>query len=370
MYYIVAVIIVLLVLASMGYQHNKENLVSIERDNIKLPAEGIKEDPCFLFENTNRNQVVYMKLISLFEKLSCQKKMRLKNCQKTDYIDGTMDDRLKRELDQITNVILKKVEKLSGFYFRKFYYDNVTEIVDKKGNKNFKYIVFIDDPQEWLQLRIQIDVVKFANKAPQSSAVTCSQVTTPGQETYEIGYPKPDQLFPLPTEVITTGLDVLGFKGVTPDQVMPIKYLYLNCIRVYNSNLVINAEGKCLDDCAPCGNYGISLDHSLFNGPSTPFVEPSCVRNKWPTLPDQPKDRPYEWNCAARSNNWDEKGVFSPPECKTKKCFGIQSSTTPMPLQPEYWPTLATIPRNSGPNYWLFDLTRGHPYSGASADFS
>lgn len=26
-----------------------------------------------------------------------------------------------------------------------------------------------------------------------------------------------------------------------------------------------------------------------------------------------------------------------------------------MPLQPYYWPTLATIPRNCSENYWLFN---------------
>ncbi len=32
-----------------------------------------------------------------------------------------------------------------------------------------------------------------------------------------------------------------------------------------------------------------------------------------------------------------------------------------MALQAQYWPTLATVPRNSGENAWLFEMSRGIP---------
>mgnify|MGYP003303441661 CR=1 FL=1 len=54
-------------------------------------------------------------------------------------------------------------------------------------------------------------------------------------------------------------------------------------------------------------------------------------------------------------------GIYEPKPEPSKLCPGVRWSTEDMPLQAQYWPTLATVPRNTGPNHWLFDLSRGIP---------
>ncbi len=365
--YYVFLLIILLVLANYKIsQCSKDEKDLSPLDKIKTMRPGgktfplIKTDPCFLYENTNRLQKIYLKMVNTFKTLSLGKEYRLSGETKTtQYIPGTWDDRLRLEVRQLTNIILEKINSVTGFHFIFVYFDNIKEIVDEKGNINFIYNVYIEDPQEEFAIRVWIDVVKFIYDVPKKEEVlTCTKLTLPPFPTFEIGYPKPDQFIPLPTEVITTpGFGATSAKGINYREGKPIKYLYLNSIRIYNTNAVINADGKCIME-QTCGRYEITLDHSLYNGPHTPFQDPACLRNKWPRLPDQPKNKDT-WACAIRSTDWDENGVFMPPECRTKDCPGIQNSTEPIPLRPDFWPTHVTIPRNSGPNYWIFDLSRG-----------
>ena len=373
-------IIVLIILFCMSiYGYNIQSMSQKDKKTQALKTQVlktnsinvdvVKEDACFLYENVNRNQTIYMRLVNILNKLSHKKQIRLKdNCKETTYIAGTYDDRLKIEIRQVTEHILNRINSKTGFNFIPVYYDNITEIVDKMGNKNFVYNVYVQDPNEELTFRLFVDAVKFVDPRPKSiPPVTCAEVTTPGQDTYEIGYPKPEQFIPLPTEVISTpGWLPLSRRGVNIAYIAPIKSLYINELKIYNSNLVVHANGKCLMDQI-CGFYDNKLDQSLFNGPTTPFQEPACQRNKWPVLPDQPEGV-KAWPCAKVSENWDQWSVFK-PTCANTQTHGIQSSTVPIPVRAEYWPTHATIPRGSGPSYWLFARTRGDPAI-ETADFS
>lgn len=330
-------------------------------------TEIIKEDPCFLYENTNRTQTLYLKLVNSLDKLSSGKKLSLgKNCKENIFIQGTTDNRLKTELDEITKIILCKINNMTGFFFKKIYYDTITQFEDCYGNKNFIYNVFIYDTNEELNIRLYIDVIKYIYKLPsKKKKITCTQATLPGMK-FEIGYPQPEQLIPLPTSVIVNGWDVLNNDGINIKEIPPIRYLYINKVQVFNTNAVINVgDGKCVKPPV-CGDLmDTTLDSSEFNQPTTPFVEPSCVRNKWPQLYNEPKDV-KAWPCGYPSPYWDSKGIPYPSACNSQ-ITGIRSSTTQFPVTPTFWPTLPTIPRNSGPNYWLFNLTRGDPATEGAA---
>jgi hypothetical protein len=331
----------------------------------------VTEDPCFLYENTNRSQILYLKLITALKNLSCNKKKTLgKNCKQNVFIQGTTSNRLKTELDQVTKIILDKINSMTGFFFKKIYYDTITIFEDHRKNKNFLYNVFVYDSHEEMEIRLYINVIKYAIECPSKrKAITCASVTTPGMDTYEIGYPQPEQLLPLPTEVISTSgaPDLLSVRGINIKKIDPIKYLYINEVKIYNTNSVINANGKCLMD-AVCGNIkDTSLSSSLFNQPTTPFQESACVSNKWPKLLDEP-DNVVAWPAATESPYWNSLGIPTPATCNSQKC-GIRSSTTQYPFTPEYWPTLATIPRNSGIYANIFSLTRGDPAT-EGADFT
>lgn len=361
--YLLFVILVILMIISYKENHHKIIPKYKKKQPTKLSnKQCINEDPCFLYENTNRTQILYLKLVTVLKKLSCNKKKTLgKNCKQNVFIQGTTSNRLKTELDEVTKIVLDKINSETGFYFRKVYFDTITVFEDCHKNKNFIYNVFINDPHEELDIRLYIDVIKYIIKCPQKpKEITCTSVTTPGMDTFEIGYPQPEQLIPLPTEVISTGAapDLLSTKGINIKKISPIKYLYINEAKIYNTNAVVNANGKCLMDPL-CGNINneTTLSCSLFNQPTTPFQEPACVQNKWPRLKNEPRNL-VAWPAATESPYWDTKGIPSPPTCNTQIC-GTRSSTTQYPLVPSYWPTLATIPRNSGPNEWMFSLVRG-----------
>ncbi len=348
------------------YYNQQNSIIDITNKTMT----NIKQDPCYLYDNINRNQLVYKKLMDAMRFLSKKRPIELKSdCKKNVYIQGTFTDVLRQEVDEITDLILNKLNYRTGFFFKKIDYDNITEIVDSFGNKNFDYHVFVQDPQETIVVRLHINVIKYIFQPfEHKKYLTCAQATTPEFPTYEIGYPRPDQFLPLPTEVITTANIVLSDKGINVPSVSPIKYLFINLIEVYNNNWILQPDKKCKPINAVSGFYNVPFDHSPYNGPSTPFQEPNCVANKWITPPDKPANAKI-WNCAFQPFEWDDKGILT-TACKNRPtCEGYQTSTEQMPAQPEYWPTNSTIPRISGPYAWMFDLVRGDPAID-TADFS
>ena len=338
------------------------------KDNTRNIGDG----PCYLYENTNRTQIVYLEILNILKNMSNKNnKKRLENCKRNVYIQGTTDNRLKTELNEISEIILKKINTSGSKYdFKIVSLDTITEFVDPDGNKNFKYLLFIYDKIEEIQLRLYIDVIKYIIQCDvkNNSPPTCASITTPEVNTFEIGFPQPEQLLPLPTQTVNTGFpDLLSAEGINIKKIAPIKSIYINEIKIYNTDAVINANGQCIMD-GVCGNIkNTTLSSSAFNQPTTPFQEPACVRNRWMKLPDQPTGV-KAWPCGSVSPYWNTKGIplsVSPDTQYT----GIRSSTTQIPITGEYYPTLATIPRNSGPNSWLFSLTRGDTAT-EGADFT
>ena len=360
----IAIIIVILLIYSIKFASTSSTPDSA------IINTGIKEEACSLYDNINRNQLIFKKLMEGTKFLSKKYPIELKEqCQKIVNIPGTFTDVLRQEVNEITDLILTKLSHHTGFFFKRIDYDNIVEITDKYGNKNFDYHIFVQDPQEWLVIRLHINVIKYIFPPfEHKKYLTCASATTPEFPVYEIGYPRPDQFLPLPTEVITPGGgEVLSTRGINIPQPAPIRHLFINLIEVYNNNWVLNPDKKCPPINALSGYYNVPFDHSPFNGPSTPFQEPNCVANKWITPPDKPADAKI-WNCAFQPFDWNDKGILV-SACKNKPiCTGYQTSTELMPPQPEYWPTNSTIPRISGPYAWMFDLVRGDPSQGA--DFS
>jgi len=340
------------------------------KQNIKQKNQHIYKDACVLYENTNRTQVIYLKLISALKNLSNQDKIKLgPRCKEEVFIQGTSSNRLKEEVNQVTKIILDRLNENTGYNFKSIYLDTITVFEDKSGNKNFIYNVFVNDSNEEMDIRLYIDVIKYIVKCPEKSEpITCTSVTTPGmsasgvENTFEIGYPQPEQLIPLPSEVITTGggPDLLSVKGINIHKIPPIKSIHINTVKIYNTNAVINSNNQCITQNGEptCGNIkGTSLSSSSFNQPTTPFVEPSCVRNKWPVISPIQTDM-KAFPAGQASEYWNEKGVPMSTTCNTQET-GINGSTTDYPITAQYWANNFVVPKWSGPNNWLFSLTRG-----------
>lgn len=325
----------------------------------------LKEDPCFLYENTNRTQLVYMKLINALRYLSAKKQRTLgDDCLEKIYIPGTWSNQLQREIDEITQMVLDKLNQRTGFMFRKVYNDTITVLEDKAGNRNFIYNTFIQDVHEELNLRLYFNVIKYVIRCPPKSGCppTCASLTNPTMK-FEIGYPQPEQLQPLPTQLITTAwADKIGNKGINRLTDDPISSVYINQVKIFNTNAVINVDsGECVQP-ATCGNLDkTKLESSEFNQPTTPWQDPACITNQWIRLESEPcglKNYP----CGPPTFlYWNDQGI---PTTDCNNWYtGTRSSTTQEPLQAQFNKSIIEIPRNSGPNAWMFSAVRQDPLS-------
>jgi hypothetical protein len=88
------------------------------------------------------------------------------------------------------------------------------------------------------------------------------------------------------------------------------------------------------------------------------WIQPAKLRNKWPRLWSEPRDR-FAWPAAVIGPNWDNWGVRSPQACTSDTHPGVRSSTEQQPRTPQYWPTITGLPHEAGPYYWLFNNLRG-----------
>jgi hypothetical protein len=142
----------------------------------------------------------------------------------------------------------------------------------------------------------------------------------------------------------------------------------------------LEATGKAIDTdihnnytLKPCGYNctGVPENGYHFQGSTESFkqsmapptypngwIQPAVVRNKWPRLWSEPRDR-KAWPCFPVGQYWDNLGVLSPVACPNGECPGIRSSTQQQPRTPLYWPTITGLPLNAGPNSWLFNNLRG-----------
>jgi len=123
---------------------------------------------------------------------------------------------LKAELDSITKIILKNLNNKKFFNFTQVNYEDITELIDKKGNSNIIYSLFLQENNFLFNIEVKINVIKFinSNEVKKRNILTCTELTTPEFSKYNIGIPSLNQLIPLPTEVITTSGDVLNTKGI------------------------------------------------------------------------------------------------------------------------------------------------------------
>jgi hypothetical protein len=94
--------------------------------------------------------------------------------------------------------------------------------------------------------------------------------------------------------------------------------------------------------------------------PSWPagWIQPSEWRNKWPRLWSEPRDR-YDYPSVPAASMWNNLGIMYPISEPNAKYPGIRWSTEQAPRTPNYWPTITGLPTSGGPNYWLFNKTRG-----------
>ena len=344
-------------------QKNIPNFIKDFKNNV------ISKDPNYRVQNIN--QFNYDRL---FEKLEVVNKEKIELDGPLSYklfTQSTTEDRLRIDLDDITKYVLLVINEDNYYNFSKTNYGNVETWTDINNNCKYRYELFLWDKRNYFQIKLLVEIIKFPTKSNSEKFGIKDRKYI--FENYNIGFPSKDQLIPLPTEIVDSGNFATGEKTVSPNDPLEIKSLYLNQIEIRNSTLIINYDkNKYTDPKININEKGfsgvtdMSLEYIGIEGDNNPLIEPAKKRNKWPTLDSEPKWK-AQFPAKPPPRDWDEDGIYyysdKQKERKEKEMRqycdiyepGTIWSPMKMPLQPYYWPTLATIPRNCSENYWLFN---------------
>lgn len=321
-------------------------------------TKGIKpgKQGCGVDIYLNETQRRDISLEKVLEKLSSEPKIHLSNCRANHLTIATINPEKKKDLDAIINLIFDRLNSISKFHFKKTEYEGVTMFKSVDGRIRYVIDCYAQDLTQGYTTydqRFFIDVVIFPNlhvkKVKRNSQLP----------TYSLNYPEQDQIIPLPMDVITTASEVLSHNGVNVRESQTFSMLYVNEVKIINSNLVLSYKDANKLACLG-GVTDNSLEFTGYCGKNNPKQLKSKEYNKWVTLDNQPKKQ-GQWPCTlVPSFCWDDLGLY--PEVKqTQECPGFRSSTKPEELQADYWMATLDTPYFHGPNFWLFDPVRGNP---------
>ena len=316
-----------------------------------FPVPGCGVD-IYLNETERRD----ISLEKVLEKLSSEPKIHLNNCETSHFTIATIDVAKKRDLDAIVNLILDRLNSISKFHFIKTEYVGITMFKSVDGRIRYVIDCYAQDLTQGYSTydqRFLIDVVIFPDLRV-NNIESNSQLPS-----YALSYPEEDQIIPLPMDVITTANEVLSHRGVKVHESQTFSMLYVNEVRILNSNLVLSYKDANKMACLG-GVTDNSLEFTGYCGNNDPKQLKSKEYNKWITLDSQPKKQ-GQWPCTlVPSFCWDDLGLY--PEVKqTPTCPGLRSSTRPEELQADYWMATLDTPYFHGPNFWLFDPASGTP---------
>jgi hypothetical protein len=314
----------------------------------------------------------------LFEKIKSINNEKISFKDKSNYnfyTQSTTDDKLRMDLDTLSKYVLLILNNDHYYDFAKTNFGDVEVWIDKDGNEEIKYELFLWDKKNYFEVKLWVYILKFIEKENMEEyGIQDTHYIFPD---FNIGLPFKDQMIPLPTDVIITGHFDTSLSSIKPNIPSKIKYLYLNQIEVQNSTLIVDYHKDkypfnrldVSDDGGFSGVSDMSLEYvNLKNVDSNPYIENGRAYNRWPTLDEEPKWK-GQYPSKAPPKKWDVDGIYyyekTEGEGKNDKELcdvyepGTRWSKDKEPLQPYYWPTLATIPRNCGEYYSLFDLSNG-----------
>jgi len=293
----------------------------------------------------------------------------------TSFTQSTTDDKLRMNLNIISERVIPVLN--NNFYdFRKTNYGDVEIHTDKYGNEEIKYEIFLWDSKNYFETKLWIHVIKFIEKSNMDMyGIENKKYIFPY---YNIGMDSKDQLIPSPTDVIISAHFDLSTSSIRNNVPEKIKFLYLNKVEIQNSTLVVDYH----KDKFPDNKFEVSPEPNRFSGitdmsleyvniktpvDSGPYLERGTQYNKWPTLDEEPKWK-GQYPSKPMPFHWDQDGLYYYGKNDEKpkedgKCGeyapGVRSSPMQEPLQPYFWATHATIPRNCGENNDMFELSNG-----------
>ena len=336
------------------------------------------------YKNENITMYNFNRIFKKIQKVNKEKIHLKERGNYNFYTQSTTDDKLRMDLDMISKYVILLLNNDGYYDFNKTNFGDVQMWVDKSGNEELKYELFLWDKKNYFEIKLWINIIKFVEeKEINKYGVKEKDYMFPN---FNIGLPFKDQIIPLPEDVIITAHMDTSLQSIKPNVPSQIKYLYLNQIEVQNSTLIVDYHKDKypfnkleVNEDGFSGITDMSLEYiKIKGGTHNPYLENGRKYNQWPTLDEEPKWK-GQYPSKPPPRHWDDDGVYyygkknaseiayakddQLPFSDKRLCDvyepGTRWSDDKEPLQPDYWPTLGTIPRNCGENYWLFDLTNG-----------
>lgn len=299
----------------------------------------------------NQSQYDFKKLLINLDKINDRELVKLKGMTNhQSYIKTTTRDRLRLDLDQITEKIIPLIN--SGSYdFVKNGYGDVDVWTDKHNNEEIKYELFLWDKIHYFEIKFLIHVIKFVDPNHAGKyGVKESPYLFP---TYQIGIPSEDQMIPDPMSVITTGNMADSANGICTKDPLPIQHLYINRVSIQNSTLVVNYYKnmypypilQTTEDGRTIGGItDMKLDFMRVKGDNNPIFQTGREYNKTIRLDEEPewqssypcKAPPLDWNAEGVMYYPKGTGVYPQGKCPAV-CAGTRSSSMLIPTEPNFW---------------------------------
>lgn len=370
-------IIIIIILIFIIYFNQKKELYSEwnlddtkNKPSIPIPLPDLSHE--------NITQYNFKRLFKNIELVNKEKILLNNKNNYNFYTQSTTDDKLRMDLDIISKYVILLLNNDNYYDFNKTNFGDVKVWIDKDGNEEYEYELFLWDKKNYFELKLLINIIKFIKE---------TEINKYNIKEKKYLFPDfKDQIIPSPIDVIITSHIDTDLSSIKPNIPTQIKYLYINQIEVQNSTLIVDYHKDKypfnklnVDEQGFSGITDMSLEYiKLKGGISNPYLENGRQYNKWPTLDEEPKWK-GQYPSKAPPKHWDADGIYyygkkdkceiafvkndEKPYTNKKYCDiyepGTRWSEQSEPTQPNYWPTLATLPRNCGENYWLFDMTNG-----------
>jgi len=377
------------------FDKNTEN-----KPNFVKNYEDINFDkkPNYRYENIT--QYNFNRLFEELKKINKEKVTLRDKGNYNFYTQSTTQDKLRMDLDIISKYVILLLNNDKYYDFNKTNFGDVEVWIDKNGNEEIKYELFLWDKKNYFEIKLWIYIIKFIEeKEIGEYGIKDQHYIFPD---FNIGLPFKDQMIPLPIDVIITGHFDTSIDSIKPNIPSKIKYLYLNQIEVQNSTLIVDYHKdkypfnklKVTDD-GFSGVNDMSLEYSVMKGKTdhNPYLQSGREYNKWITLDEELKWKSQYPAKFPPIKKWDDLGIyyyqkdikknmdintelnidsypdteeiiFTKEDTENEKRYcdvyepGTRWSEQKEPLQPYFWPSNYTVMSNCGENYWLFDESK------------
>jgi hypothetical protein len=388
--YLIAILICIFIFLTVIYKNYNEPYKEFDDNNkpefvVNYENIDFNNEPNYKYENIT--QYNFDRLFAKVEKIN-KNKVTLKTKSNYNFFtQSTTDDKLRSNLDIITKYVLLILNEDGYYEFTKTNFGDVEMWVDKKGNEEIKYELFLWDKRNYFQIKLWVDILKIIEGEAEKYGIKNSPYIFPD---FNIGWPFKDQIIPLPTDTVTPGNFDTSLDSISPNNPSKIKYLYLNQIEIQNSTLIVDYHKNKypfnklkVDENGFSGINDLSLEYAVMKnkGPSTPYLEKGRKYNEWPTLDSELKWMGQYPSKAPPIFYWDNEGIYSDkkpvgvnskPEIKftdmsptnsKELCDvyeeGTRWSSQKEELQPFFWVSNYQLPK-CGENEWLFSNLVGN----------